>query len=325
MGKNRTKKIIQGLSVGVVGIVALLLFFYKIGGIDKLNIKNQEKMLETINNGKDKVDTNQDEIDVSQIGVDENFFKSMNEKELLHYRILNAVDFFDTVEGELNEFDIFYGDTTKKYVIDKKNNRSLINEQTKDKNIDTIFNNGKCIELDNIEKKYRNVVSCDNEDKLANKNANLNEGIKDPTVNIKVSELYKLKPKQRYDFFGEILSRSTQLTNGVCKSILVESTLGTYMKDYDKWSIIGHETLIDRECTRIEGQRDCVDTRSKAEKYTALIDTKTGIVLKYEELDCNDKVVNGLETKYIKYDIKYDSQLFDIVTKDYTEKVFNGK
>ena len=131
-----------------------------------------------------------------------------------------------------------------------------------------------------------------------------------------------MKPKQRYST-GYVEKRNNGVVDGrVLQSILAEEFLANYLQDYDQWNIEGSEEFIGRKCTKISGKRDCVDTRTKAEKYTALIDDETGVVLKYDEMDASDKVVGGFETKYIKYNETYDDKTFEIPKEGYTEKVY---
>jgi len=250
-------------------------------------------------------------MDLSSIEVNEEFFNSMNEKELLHYKVINSIDFFETVEGEIYNLGFPITDNgTTKYIIDIKNNRSLVHKETSNVNSDTIFNNDSSIEFYNTDKTYRRIRT--STDEIA------------PNGNIRVSDLNKLMPKQRYKD-GDVLCRSTNLTLGVSNSILDETYLGKYMEDYDSWSIEGSEEFIGRQFTKISGKKGLVDHISKAEKYTALIDTETGIVLKYDELTSEDEAVVGFETKSIKFNEEYDFELFDLSTEGYTEKVFEKK
>lgn len=297
--KNFHKNIILGV---IIAIVALVLLITRI----KSNLKgslptsdDDTKAYEQIENPKGA----DADVDISLIEVNEEFFKSMNEKELLNYKIINAVDFFDTVEGELVQFGAYYNNTVK-YNIDVKNSKSFTHDKSNEEDIYIFFNNGVYKELDNKEKTYRNLV-------VPEKNKE------------EMDNLRKLKPKQRYGGNGLVKFRKTEILTSVGNSILAEEYLANYLADYDEWSIEGNEEFIGRQCTKIAGKRDCVDRQTKAEKYTALIDTETGVVLKYDEMDASDKVVGGFETKYIKYNVKFDPKIFEIPSEGYTEKVYN--
>lgn len=298
----------------IVGILAVVLFLTHIKSDFGVLLPSNNDDTRKSDKYNDINSTNKD-VDLSLIEVNEEFFNSMEEKELLHYKVINAIDFFDTAEGEIVRYGVYNNDTTK-YTIDIKNDRSLIHQESNEKNIDSIFNNYNCIELDNINNTYQNIKVLTQDDvELSMPN------------NLKISDLRKLKPKQRYNKDGTILSRFSELLidPAVSKSILSESLMGMYMKDYDWWSIEESKEFIGRQCIKISGKKGLVDTKSKAEKYTALIDTETGIILKYDEMTAEDKIVDGFETKYIKYNETYDSKLFEVSSEYYTEKIFKGK
>ncbi|MFA9397448.1 MAG: hypothetical protein ACERKV_04175 [Clostridiaceae bacterium] len=245
---------------------------------------------------------------IESIDEDENFFSDLSDKEKIHYKLLNSIDYFKTVEGEIDIFGISYDNRTVKYIIDKDNNRSVEYTKSEEKNLKTIYNDFKCIELNSNDNTYRDLKVLETADTLEKKN-----------------ELRKLKPGQRYNPDKSILSRCSLLIDDANMSIFSESILSEYMMDYDKWSIEGHETFLERDCTKIVGRRHGTETRSQAESYIALIDSETGIVLKYDELNSDNKIVNGFETKYIKFDNSYDETIFSTSTEGYVEKECKGK
>ena len=289
----------NGIAISVVAILAIVLFMVRIksdfGGL-------LPKSEEVDDNASTIINAGDTSVDLSLVEVNEDFFNSMNEKELIHYKVINSIDFFDTVEGEFQNFG-FYFDDTVKYIIDIKNNRSFEHEESSEKNIDSIFNDYKCIELDNTDNTYKNIQV-------------LNKAGEEP------SYLRKFKPKQRYDGNGILSNRSTILISGTGRSVLAEETLGGHLRDHERWSIDGSEEFIGRKCTKISGEREVVDTKTKVSKFTALIDTETGVVLKYDEMDASGEAVNGFETKYIKYNETYDDKIFEIPKEGYTENVY---
>ena len=231
------------------------------------------------------------ETDLEVIEVNEEFLSSMSDKELIHYKMINAVDFFDAVEGEINQFGVYHDGTTK-FIVDNKNYKSLIKINLKDKNADRIYNNGKAIEKNNIDNTIRNIKILNEPDKW--------------------TELNKLKPKQRYNGNGVFQSRNGDLFTGINACIYSNDNLSIYLKDYDGWNIDGSEEYVERVCTKISGKRDVVDRRTKAETFSALIDSETGVILKYDDIDGQGNIVGGFTTTYIKYNESYDPQLFEI-------------
>lgn len=298
--KNRKsyRNIISGL---VIAIIAFVLIMIRIK--ENLNVFMPHDDDVVVQGQTGDTSISSENIDLSLIEVNDEFFNSMNEKELLNYKVINSIDYFDTVEGEIVSFGTYFNDTVK-YIIDIKNNRSVTHIKSSEQDIDEFFNNDVCKELDNKDKTYQDMrVSEYNKEELYN--------------------LRKLKPKQRYGNNGLMQIRNNGILVGMAwQSILAEEFLASYLQDYDQWNIEGSEEFIGRKCTKISGKRDCVDTRTKAEKYTALIDDETGVVLKYDEMDASGKAVNGFETKYIKYNETYDPEIFKISTEGYTEKVY---
>lgn len=311
MKKNST--ILKVLFMIIISITAIGLILYKLG--ISSYIISKEKKVSVVN-----ID---DEITKESLDK-ESFLMSMDEKELIHYKIINAIDFFTSLEGEINEANKFGENIKTNYIIDIKNNSSLISKQSDNMDMSTIYNNKSCVELDNINKKY-NIIKCDelSEDNINPYGDIIINGKEIPKIDR--ADLYKLKPENRYDIMGGLLPRSTQLTNGVSKSVLAESPLGSYLKDYDKWSIKEKAVFLDRHCTVIEGKSTCVDTKTKAEKYRAVIDSDTGIVLKYEDLNNKDEVVFSFETTYIKFNSEYDTKQFELNTFDYIKTEYEGK
>lgn len=243
------------------------------------------------------------EVDTSLVEVNEEFFNSMSEKELIHYKMINSIDFFETVEGEIYRYDMFDEPSTEKYIIDLKNNRSRTDNSGGNGNYILIFNDYVCRDFyeDNT---YREIKTF-REDEEKNKE--------------KLYDLKKLKPKQRYGQNDVILNRRTGVIVAA-DSIMGEEHLIRYLRNYDSWDIAGEEEFVGRKCKKIVGDMGFEDTKSKANNYMALLDAETGVVLKLDKMTSDGTVVSGFETKYIKYNETYDEELFDTSTEGYKPK-----
>lgn len=294
-------------SINKILILVILIIGVALGAVTFLNMKHKRENDPNRFNVTDKQIVNQDTALTTEVTND--FLKSMNEKQLIHYKIINSIDFFHTVKGEINQFGISFDNEDIKFNIDVKSNMSLIEINSKSKDIKTIFNDGKCRDFDEKNKTYRDIQVVS----------------QDEYEGVKKSDLSKLMPNQRYNEGNVILPRNTELLLGVDKSILSEAILGTYMKDYSKWNIEGNEEFLGRKCVKISGLRYGKDERSKAEKYIALIDDETGIVLKYDELDANDKAVNGFSLKEIKFNEAMNKDIFNLDVEGYSKQSFDGK
>ncbi|MEG2656909.1 MAG: hypothetical protein RSA29_14535 [Clostridium sp.] len=304
----------------VIGLFAMVLFLHKIYP----QLLNADTYNANVTPAKDETSSVST---VSDVEIDEIFFSSMDEKELIHYKILNSIDFFSSVEGQFNTFNIFFSDATVTYAIDIKNKKSHVTTNEEGKDLDYTYNNGKAVELNNLEKNYREIKCNYNENALSNINAQRNNITEkdDITANIQIKDLNRLKPRQRYDFTGVLLGRSYELFSGTGISILSQGIMVCSMNDYSKWDIEGEETFLDRVCTKISGNLNVIDKRSKSEKFIAWVDTETGVVVKYYEEDGNGKQTSGFETIYIKYNNALDENLFTLDFDKYPEKVFPGR
>lgn len=208
-----------------------------------------------------------------------------------------------------------------------KNNKSHITTKEDQQDLDYIYNNGIAIELNNIEKIYRNIQCVYDENALSNINAQLNviNEEDDITANITNKDLNKLKPRQRYDYTGGLLHRNNELFHDSEISIFSQAVMGYNMSDYAKWDIEGEETLLDRPCTKIHGNLNNIDKLTHSETFTAWIDKETGVVLKYYEEDGNGKHTSGFETTHINYNNTLDENMFIINYDEYSEKTFPGR
>jgi hypothetical protein len=80
-------------------------------------------------------------------------------------------------------------------------------------------------------------------------------------------------------------------------SLFPQLIVSTSLDDQDKWQIDGIQTYIGRECTAISG---------KDGSFTALIDTQTGVLLKYVETDSNGEICDYICVHSIAFDDEAD-------------------
>lgn len=89
-------------------------------------------------------------------------------------------------------------------------------------------------------------------------------------------------------------------------SLFPQLIVSTSLDDQDKWQIDGIQTYIGRECTAVSG---------KDGSFTALIDTQTGVLLKYVETDSNGEICDYICVKSIAFDDEAD----EVHEFDFTE------
>ncbi|WP_286909814.1 hypothetical protein [Clostridium sp. UBA1652] len=238
-----------------------------------------------------------DEIDVSNVILNEEFFSSMSEKELIHYKILNSIDYFKNVSGELEKTDVKYGDNLKvNYVIDVENRRGYVHSISEAEDSEIICDNGNQLQIDNVKKSYREFQ--------------LEVRPKDET-------LKKLKPKNRYsEKAGYMVRRDAEYILGADDSVFDQEFSSGELKDYNTWDIKGEENYLGRNCVLIEGNLGSVG-KSGDKTFRKLVDKDTGMILKSERLNSKGEVVLSTIVKSLKINENINSKVFEKNLKGY--------
>ena len=89
-------------------------------------------------------------------------------------------------------------------------------------------------------------------------------------------------------------------------SLFPQLIVSISLEDQDKWQIVGSQTYIGRECTAVSG---------KDGSFTALIDTQTGVLLKYVETDSNGEICDYI----CVHSIAFDDEADEVRKFDFTE------
>lgn len=253
-------------------------------------------------------------VDVTNVKLDDEFFKSMSPKEQIHYKILNTIDFYNSVEGSyIKVSNVEEGSETVEFAVDVKNKKCFAKINDHGKSTVTIFNNGVKLFFDNDENIcFKSTPKIIPDDKI-----------------IKL-----LRPKERYfDNKGLILSSNKKypidtgyvkrdddyFLQGANESLFNQEILPSYLKDYNRWNIEGFEKYLNRVCIKIRGSLGFKDKYSST-NFIGLFDKETGILMKFELLNKNNQVVNSLTMQNIKLNENIDSNIFNKDTKGYTLK-----
>lgn len=238
-----------------------------------------------------------DEIDVSNVILNEEFFSSMSEKELIHYKILNSIDYFKNVVGELETTDVKYGNNGKVvYVIDVESRRGYVHSISEGDDREIICDNGNQLQIDNVKKSYREFQ--------------LEVRPKDET-------LKKLKPKNRYsEKEGYMRRNDSEYILGADDSVFDQEFSSGELKDYSTWDIKGEENYLGRNCVVIEGDLGSVG-KSGDKTFRKLVDKDTGMILKSERLNSKGEVVLSTIVKSLKINENINSKVFEKNLKGY--------
>jgi len=242
-----------------------------------------------------------DNIDVSKVVLNETFFSSMKGKELIHYKIMNSIDFFSSATGKFLRFDLpskLEEEIT--YQVDVKNRRSYYHTTNADKteDLEILSNNGIKFELNNISRNYM-------QNKLQ--------------VLAKDEDIKKLKPVNRFSKKNGYIARDdNEYLLGTGDSLFNQTIASSYLKNYNNWSISGEEKYLGRDSVKIVGVLDFTG-KSHENNFIILVDKTTGIILKSEDLDINGKVIYSLTTTEIEIDEGLDKTVFEKTTTGYSK------
>lgn len=249
---------------------------------------------------------------VPNLAKREELLNAMTHKEVIHYKIINSIDFFATAVGEFEKIDVSANSKTKvNYTIDVENRKGLIQIEGNE-NLEALIKGGQKLEIDNVAKTYKeyplNIEPKDENVKLL---APKDRYSKDDGYTIHLNEN---SPKE--DF---ITRKDAEFLANAAESLFNQDYMISYLKDYDKWEIEGTDVFLERDCLKISGKFGYV-SRYGASKFIALIDKNTGIILKFQTLTDNNILIDSLETKSIKLDTVIDEKVFEKDLKDYKKE-----
>lgn len=218
-------------------------------------------------------------------------------KDTVYYKMLNTVDYYDRVSGtvvdangNINqpitvEFECDLNKVSahsKVTMTDIRNNSLIMSDET-------YISGMEQTKIDNLEKSFS----------------------KDGYV-IDESEYVIPSDDERVTSIGDeyCYSYRPNSTNvpeaGSC--LLPQEIVFSLLTDRDAWSLNGTENYLGRECWLINGQtNDYYAAKLKAERFMFLVDTKTGVLLKYEGYDSGGNIVDYVYAKEISFDDSADS------------------
>lgn len=218
--------------------------------------------------------------------INDEFFNSMSDKELICYKILNSIDFYNTAQGtytEGNEIDKQY--TTNKYYADIDNRKTRL---ILDSNYEVLVNNDKRYWIDKNKKTYKeSEVFYEKDDNIAK---------------LKVEDRYKETIVTRED--GEFLDiLSVTLFN--------QSETANSLKNFDNWSIAENISYLNREAVKINGNFNIVG-KTDEKTFQIIVDSNTGIILEKKTFNTQGNLVTSFETKEILIDKEIDDNIFNV-------------
>lgn len=231
-------------------------------------------------------DNNSSEIVKSLDTTDKSYNLS---KDKIFYNMLNAIDNYNSVSGELIYYSSILEHNSKVTYDLKKSKDNILILTEEDNNIDLnmltkIYSDGKT---------YKTINSLTNEESVYN------------VAPVKLmTEKEKTKESRMYlDENGDPCyvyrpEMGSVGTSGL--SVNPEMIAMGFMGDFNNWDITGYETLLNRKCAVVEGIfNESYKNKMQAENFKIYIDAQTGILLKFSTFDNNGTVIESLETKNI--------------------------
>lgn len=227
-------------------------------------------------------------------------------KEELHHRMLNSIDYFDSVTGSFIYHDISGNETTVDYKIKMKDNPSSYEKDAnKDITNEISYDGNEQTFLDTKNKMYRKL------------------GATKQTVN---KDQYKSEsPKDRYqskDGKNVYIHRADPSYMGVAsESVFPQNTALGFLEDYNKWDITSDGTLNGKDVVIVKGTlNNYYSAKFKATSFQLWVDKNTGILLKREVYNVQGDVVEFINTTSIKFNSSIDDAQFKLnVPVDYQD------
>lgn len=225
-------------------------------------------------------------------------------KEELQHRMLNSIDYFESVEGGFIYHDILGEDTTIDYKIKIKDKPSSYEKLImKDNTIQASFDGTEKTFLDDKNKVFRKL------------------GVMKQTYN--KDQFKSESPKERYqsrDGEKVYIHRGDPSNMGLAsESVFPQNIALGFLEDYNKWDISSEGTLNGENVVIVKGTlNDYYSAKFKATSFKLWVDKDTGILLQREVYNENGDVVEFIKTTSIKINSSIDDTKFKLkIPTDY--------
>lgn len=303
------KKINWALSFAVCLLLLGGTIFY---GVDRMGLLSEQKREGTPNSNQNNKSVSQEDKENEKTYVDETLTKND-----VHYRLLNSLDCFETVQGAFKvtnksasyqfsvEYKLQLGDNLASYgkTTDEKGNISNIE----------IYNSKKekILSINPLTKTYTLMKYIGFHD----------QGPMDVESHYSVG----------VDNVPITMNRGRPPLGGAHLSIFAYEIITNYLRDESKWEIIKQtDSYLDEPVIIIGGKlNDYASKKHQSETFKFWVHKPTGILLKYETYNTQGDVINSLVTNSFEWNEKLDPATFDVEPPegftDKTNEMFAGK
>lgn len=228
-------------------------------------------------------------------------------KENIYHKMLNTIDFYNFVSGTLKTSMFTPGEeTTVDYQVDFNQHQAYENIKNDLTDTETYNVDSKLYDFDNLEK-IKDIALIDSDKSLSS-----------PILDEeRITQMEDGSPcyNNRNDPTFLAVSSLSLFPQGM--------TFG-YLQDFDAWDIKGTQSYLGRECAVLEGGSNTdYGQKLATASFRFLVDTQTGIVLKFEGFDQNGNISNYVTTtaftvseKSLRNTVSYDLKKYE----DYKSK-----
>ncbi len=207
-------------------------------------------------------------------------------KSNMFYKMLNSVDYYQTVSGSFKAPDLGVGDSTVEYRVDVMNQESYQRITDAGADEEQYVKDGMKTIYDNKARTYHQAG-----------------------VPVYAEDLQTLRSQSRitedeqgeshYQLRGDL----THTGIAASLSLLPQQLAFAFLEDFDNWEIKGTETFLGREAVRIEGKADAYfNDKLSVERFVFLVDRDTGILLNYDGYAADGSLVDFMHTNSIAVD-----------------------
>lgn len=203
-------------------------------------------------------------------------------KDDYYHKILNSVDYYNAVSGKLKTNLVYATDCVIEYAVDMNECTAYQKLEGKDINEETYVADYQVFEYDNV-KKTRNAVI-----QKAEMKRDDTEDYEDDSSRITEYNGYPM-----YHYRGN----PTNLFSAASASLFPQDITFGLLANKDMWEIAGETTYLNRKCTVIKGEAEkAYGENLNIQTFEFIVDTETGIVLKFEGFDNQGNVTQYTET-----------------------------
>ncbi|WP_079529248.1 LolA family protein [Halobacillus hunanensis] len=236
---------------------------------------------------------------------------NLEEKKDIHYKMLNTVDYFESVKGNFDyKNSILDVDVNIDYKVKTGNSNSKPSSkvviQNKEISTEHIYDGEDIIEKNLKKETYKKADMAKRKVKIKDKN--------------KVIEArYQRKDNGEKVY---IYRPDTIMAGMASMSIFPQEIALGFLEDYDNWSIASETQMNGHNAVVIEGSfNDYYQQKHRAITFELFVDKDTGVILQLNEYDKQGKVVTSLETKSIKFNTEIKGSNFSTKVPKGFEKV----